>query len=212
MIMMLVLFFVFALTAGVSWMHGLWGNAVTLLNMILAMLLATNFFEPVAALADSFMPSATYFLDSVSLWVLFLIIFGLLRAITDGLSKKHVKFILPVEMAGRTILALWCGWLMVCFVTFSLQMAPLNSPTPMGAWQAPGDATFLGFAPDRMWLGFMQQNSRGYLARGKFSSLETHPNDADLNVETFDPQGEFPYKYAWRRKQYAELEGMTAPQ
>jgi hypothetical protein len=101
---------------------------------------------------------------------------------------------------------------MVCFVTFSLQMAPLNSATPMGAWQSPNDATFLGFAPDRIWLGFMQQNSRGYLARGKFSSLDTHPNDAELNVETFDPHGEFPYKYAWRRKQYAGLEGMTAPQ
>lgn len=209
--MMLVLFLVFALTAGVMWMHGLWGNAVTLINMILAMLLATNFFEPAAALVDSFMPSATYFLDVVCLWVLFLIFFGLLRTITDGLSKVHVKFIMPVEMAGRSLLAIWCGWLMVCFVTFSLQMAPLNSPTPLGAWQSPTDGTFLGFAPDRMWLGFMQQNSRGYLARGKFSKLPTHSNDDGLNVETFDPNGEFPYKYAWRRKQYAGLEGMTPP-
>jgi hypothetical protein len=209
MFMMLVLFLVFAITAGVMWMHGLWCNVVTLINMILAMLLATNFFEPIAALVDSFMPSATYFLDAVCLWVLFLIFFGLLRTITDGLSKVHVKFIMPVEMAGRSLLALWCGWLMVCFVTFSLQMAPLNSPTPLGAWQSPTDATFLGFAPDRLWLGFMQQSSRGYLARGKFSSLEAHPNDADLNVETFDPHGEFPYKYAWRRKQYAAIEGMT---
>jgi hypothetical protein len=207
-----VLFLVFALTAGVMWMHGLWGNAITLINMLLAMLLATNFFEPTAALVDSFLPSATYFLDAVCLWVLFLIFYGILRACTDGLSKTHVKFILPVEMAGRSILALWCGWLMVCFVTFSLQMAPLNSATPLGAWERPNDPTFLGFAPDRMWLGFMQQNSRGYLARGKFSALPTHPNDAQLNCETFDPQGEFPYKYAWRRKEYAKLEGMTPPQ
>lgn len=210
--MLAVLFLVFALTAGVLWMHGLWSNAITLINMILAMLLATNFFEPVAALVDSFLPAATYFLDVACLWVLFMIFYGIFRAITDGLSKAHVKFILPVEMAGRTLLALWCGWLMVCFVTFSLQMAPLNSATPMGAWQSPNEATFLGFAPDRMWLGFMQQNSRGYLARGKFSSDDKypkHPNDAELNVETFDPQGEFPYKYAWRRKKYAELEGMT---
>ncbi|WP_254512182.1 hypothetical protein [Anatilimnocola floriformis] len=209
MYMLLVLFTVFALTAGVLWMHGLWSNALTLISLILAMLMATNFFEPVAALADSYFPSGTYFLDAVSLWVLFLAFFGAFRGITDALSKTHVKFILPVEMAGRSILALWCGWLMVCFVAFSLHMAPLNSATPLGAWTNPMEPTFLGFAPDRMWLGFMQQNSRGYLSRGKFSSLPTHPNDAQLNVETFDPQGEFLLKYAWRRKEYAKLEGMT---
>lgn len=212
MLMMLALFLVFAVTAGVLWIHGLWGNAVTLINMLLAMLLATNFFEPTAALLDSFSPSGTYFYDVLALWVLFFIFFGLFRAITDGLSAMQVKFILPVEMAGRTLLALWCGWLMVCFVTFSLQMAPLNEKTPLGAWQSPTDSTFLGFAPDRMWLGFMQGCSRRYLARGKFSSLDAHPDDSQANVEAFDPYGEFPYKYAWRRKQYESLEGMGAPQ
>lgn len=210
MLMTLALLVVFAITAGVLWMHGLWSNVITLINMLLAMLLATNFFEPVAAFASSFSPAATYFWDYVALWVLFLIFFGTFRAITDGLSSSRVKFIMPVEMAGRTILALWCGWLMVCFVTFSLQMAPLNSATPLGAWQSPKDGTFLGFAPDRMWLGFMQQSSRGALARGHFGG-DRHPNDSQLNVQTFDPHGEFPYKYALRRKKFAELEGMAAP-
>lgn len=208
MILTLMLLLLFALTAGVAWMHGLWGTAITLINMILAMLLATNFFEPTAALLDSFMPGGTYFFDVAALWGLFAIFFGLLRGMTDGLSSMQVKFILPVEMAGRSILALWCGWLMVCFTTFSLQMAPLNSKTPLGAWEKPDDSTFLGFAPDRMWLGFMQKNSRGYLSRGHFSSIEPHPEDRELNVEAFDPYGEFPYKYAHRRKQYEALEGM----
>src|SRR6478735_8266405 len=134
-----LLFLLFALTAGVIWMHGLWGTAVTLINMILAMLLATNFFEPTAALLDGYLPGGTYFFDAAALWALFIMFYGMLRAITDSLSKMHVKFIMPVEMAGRTILALWCGWLMVCFTTFSLQMAPFNSVTPMGAWQSPTD-------------------------------------------------------------------------
>lgn len=211
MMMTLILLLLFGLTAGLIWMHGLWGAAVTLVNLLLAMLLATNFFEPVANLAEGMVKSGTYFFDYVSLWGLFIVFFGIFRAITDGLSSSAVKFIMPVEMAGRTIIALWCGWLMVCFTTFSLQMAPLNSVTPMGAWQSPKDSTFLGFSPDRIWLGFMQQNSRGYLARGKFSDLPAHPNDELLNVEAFDPQAEFPYKYAYRRKQYADLEGMSPP-
>jgi hypothetical protein len=211
MFMTIAILLVFAITAGTLWLHGLWGNVITLINMILAMLLATNFFEPVAALADEYVPAATYFWDIVALWVLFLIFFGAFRAITDSLSSVQVKFIMPVEMAGRTILALWCGWLMACFVTFSLQMAPLNSVTPMGAWQSPKDGTFLGFAPDRMWLGFMQQSSRGALSRGHFSG-EEHNNDKGLDVQAFDPFGEFPFKYAYRRKKYSELEGMGAPQ
>lgn len=210
MLMTLALFAVFAVTAGVLWMHGLWSNVLTLINMILAMLLATNFFEPIAAFAAYYSPAATYFWDYVALWVLFLLFFGTFRAITDGMSATRVKFIMPVEMAGRSILALWCGWLMVCFVTFSLQMAPLNSATPMGAWETPKAGTFLGFAPDRMWLGFMQQSSRGALARGNFSG-DKHANDAQNDVEAFDPHGEFPYKYAYRRKKFAELEGMAAP-
>jgi hypothetical protein len=208
MLMTLAILLVIAITAGTLWLHGFWSNIVTLINLILAMLLATNFFEPVAALADSFIPAATYFWDVVSLWILFLIFFGAFRGITDMLSGMQVKFMMPIEMVGRTLIALWCGWLMACFVTFSLQMAPLNSETPLGAWQSPKDGSFLGFAPDRMWLGFMQQSSRGSLARGHYSG-DQHPNDTSLDVQAFDPFGEFPYKYAFRRKKYAALEGMT---
>lgn len=211
MLMTLVLFLVFAITAGTLWLHGLWGNAVTLINMLLAMLLATNFYEPVAALADQFAHAGSYFYDFTAVWVLFLVFFGIFRGITDALSREGVKFIMPVEIAGRSLLAIWCGWLMVCFVAFSLQMAPLNSVTPLGAWNTPQESTFLGLAPDRKWLGFMQQNSRGYLSRGHFSAEQPHPNDSQLNVQTFDPHGEFPYKYAYRRKQYAAMEGMSPP-
>ncbi|QDU29692.1 Colicin V production protein [Anatilimnocola aggregata] len=210
MLMTMLLVFILVLTAGTLWFHGLWSNGITLINLLLAMLLATNFYEPVATFAYDMSPAATYFWDFVSVWVLFFIFFGAFRGITDSLSKQQVKFILPVEMAGRTILALWCGWLLVCFTTFTLQMAPLNNPEPMGAWKGPTDRVFLGFAPDRMWLGFMQQESRGYLSRSNFSGVE-NPKDtqAQLNIEAFDPTSEFPFKFRYRRVKYSELEGMT---
>jgi len=208
MLMFLLLFVVFAIAAGALWFHGLWGNAITLINLILAMLLATNFFEPVATFATSFSPGASYFWDFASVWVLFFIFFGIFRTITDGLSQQPVKFIMPVEMAGRSLLALWCGWLVVCFTTFTLQMAPLNSAEPMGAWASPTASTFLGFAPDRMWLGFMQKNSLGYLSRGNHSGVLSTKDQA-AGVEVFDPYGEFPYKYRYRRTKYSELSGMT---
>ena len=205
--MFLFLFLIFVGTAVALWFQGLWNTAVTLINLVIAMLIATNLFEPLSTLLESFDASFTYLYDFIVLWVLFAFVFGILRLITDLLSSKAVKFNLPVEMAGRTILAIWCGWLMVCFVAFSLQMAPLNSETPMGAWEGPFDKTFLFFAPDRQWLGFMQSRSRGALSRGNYSG-DIHPNDADLDVETFDPHGKFPVEYHRRRVNYENTEMM----
>jgi len=207
--MFLFLFIVFAITAAAIWFQGLWSAAITLINLFLAMFLAVNFWEPLCTLFDGLQPSFTYLVDFLVLWLLFAICFGSLRAITDMLSKKRVKFNLPVEMTGRSLLAIWCGWLMVCFAAFSLHMAPLNSPTPLGAWQTPADAVFFG--ADRVWLGFLQQESRGALARGNRAETPDHPRDQNLNVETFDPFSEFPIKYRARREKYAKLESMRVP-
>jgi hypothetical protein len=207
--MLLFLFLVFLITAAALWFQGLWSCAITLINLIFAMLLATNFFEPVSSLFEMFgMSSFTYLLDFIVLWFLFGFFYLFLRLITDLLSRTRVKFDLPVEMAGRSILAIWCAWLVVCFTAFSLQMAPLNSESPLGAWQTPNSGEFLGLSPSRMWLRFMQSRSRGALARGKFSDRPVHPNDQNANVEAFDPLSEFPLKYRDRRQKYVEAPAM----
>lgn len=204
MLMTLFLFLILAATAAAIWFQGLWSAAVTLVNMTLAMLLATNFFEPICDLIESLnAASYTYLLDFIVLWFLFTFFYVFLRGFTDLFSRTRVKFDMPVEMAGRTILALWCGWLMMSFVAFSLLMAPLNSPTPMGAWTTPASGSFLGMKPERLWLAFMHSRSRGALARGNFSG-ESHPSDEDLNVEVFDPHGEFLIKYRSRREKYSK--------
>jgi hypothetical protein len=206
--MFLFLFLLFVIVAAALWFQGLWSNAVTLINLLVAMLIATNLWEPICTLIESFgAGSFTYLLDFVVLWFLFVFSFVFLRLITDLLSRTRVKFEMPVEMAGRSILAIWCAWLVVCFTAFSLQMAPLNTPTPMGAWSTPNQASFLFVSPDRLWLRFMQSRSRGALARGNFSGT-SHPSDQAANVEAFDPQSEFPLKYRDRRAKYANAEAM----
>lgn len=189
--MFLFLLLILAATAAAIWFQGLWSAAITLVNMLLAMTIATSFYEPICQKIESFGAGAsyTYLLDFVVLWLLFGIAYGILRAVTDGLSKTGVKFEMPVEMAGRSILALWCGWLMVCFVAFSLQMAPLNSANPLGAWSTPSAKTFSFVSPDRLWLGFMYSRSQGALAG-----------------EKFDPAGEFLPKFHDRRVKYAAPE------
>jgi hypothetical protein len=185
----LLLFLVLVATAAGVWFQGLWSAAITIVNMLLAMIIATSFFEPICTAVEKIGAAATYtyLLDFIVLWVLFAISFGILRSISDLLSKNNVKFDMPVEMAGRSVLALFCGWLMVVFVAFSLQMAPLNAESPLGAFGSPNAKSFLGFAPDRMWQGFMFSRSR----------------PAALGGNQFDPNADFALRYHDRRVKYA---------
>ncbi|ADB16421.1 hypothetical protein Psta_1746 [Pirellula staleyi DSM 6068] len=204
------LLLVFLGTGVAIWFQGLWNAAITLVNLLLAMLVASNYWEPLTTLIEGLAGQGyTYLLDVVVLWILFAVTFGILRTITDTLSKKPIKFMMPVEMGGRSVLAIWCGWLMLCFVTFSMQMAPLAQVEPLGAWASPSTSSFIGMNPDRMWLGFLQSRSRGALSRGNFSGTR-HPEDVDLDVETFDPNSEFLMKYRHRRERNASFEGVLA--
>jgi len=186
----LFLVLVLAATAAGVWFQGLWSAAVTLVNMLLAMIIATSFYEPICAALERIgaVGTYTYLLDFIVLWLLFAIVFGILRSISDLLSSTNIKFDMPVEMAARSVLALFCGWLMVVFVAFSLQMAPLNADSPLGAFATPNAKSFLGFAPDRMWLGFMYSRSR----------------PAALGGNQFDPNADFALRYHDRRQKYAK--------
>jgi hypothetical protein len=191
--MFLILFLIFVMVAAGLWFQGLWSCAVTLVNLFLAMMIATTFWEPLTTMIeDTGAKSYTHLLDFLVLWILFAVAFGILRAITDSLSRTQVAFDMPVEMAGRSILAAWGAWLVVCFAAFSLQMAPLNSATPLGAWSTPTAPTFLVTSPDRLWLGFMHSRSKGALSGGA----------------VFDPEADFALRYRDRRVKYAAASDM----
>ena len=189
--MFLLLLAILAITAAAIWFQGVWNAAVTLVNLILAMVIATSFYEPICRQLEKIsndVKTYTYLLDFIVIWLLVALVFGILRAITDAISKKAVEFDFPVELAGRSVLALFCGWVMVCFVAFSLHMAPLNSLNPLGAWATPTSKTFGPFSPDRMWLGFMHSRS----------------TPSAFGPPQFDPNGEFLLKYHDRREKYAQ--------
>jgi hypothetical protein len=50
--MTLFLLLVFLATAGLIWLHGLWGAAITLINMTIAMLVAMNLWEPLSDVGE----------------------------------------------------------------------------------------------------------------------------------------------------------------
>ena len=195
-----ILILIFLLVAGVLWFQGLWSNAVTLINMLLAMMLAVNYFEPLSDLIEKQQPSFTYLADFLVLWGLFALSFGVLRLATDFLSRKRVAFSFWVETVGRSLLAIWVAWLFVAFTCASMHTAPLGAH-PLGFQKTPQSGNFMGLAPGRSWLAFMQSSSRGAFSRGESDPANRSrvEEDADIDARIFDPESRFILKYHQRR-------------
>jgi len=192
MITTVLMFIILFACAAMLYNDGMWSNAIRLINAITAGLLAMNFFEPVADWLEEQAPTYGYFCDFVALWGLFFVFSLIFRLMTDRLSTVKVKFLKMAEQIGSGILALWIGWVMVCFTMVSLHTAPLARNCLAGSFK-PEERMFLGFAPDHQWLGFTQKMSRG--------PYERSVSEAEWKAEKtiFDPRGEFLPKYATRR-------------
>jgi hypothetical protein len=179
---------------------GLWSNLLMLFNVITAGLVAMTFFEPVAALLTKQVPKGTLFWDIVALWGLFAATLGVLRAITDRVSRIRVRFKSPIEMVGGYVLALAVAYVGMTFAATTLHTAPLARNFLWGGFR-PEDPLLFGLKPDRQWLAFVQMVSRGSLAR--------LTDEGDEEKYIFDPKAEFMPKYASRRSKYEETTTFT---
>jgi uncharacterized membrane protein required for colicin V production len=184
------LFVVFIACVAFLYTEGMWGNALRLINVVTAALLATNYFEPLANfLEGSISKGLSYFWDFVSLWVLFIVFLLIFRTVTKFASGVRVKFLGLADRIGGVAFAVWTGWVMVCFTTMTLHTAPLKRDFLFGGFK-PGENMFVGTAPDQLWLGYMERLSKGPFARS--------------TPQVFDPDHEFIPKYAARREKVDE--------
>lgn len=208
MLLSFLLLIVFLACVGFGYRNGMWSNAIRLVNVITAALVATNFFEPTADWLQGFFGSYQYFVDIVCLWGLFVITLGGLSLATDAASRVRVRFATIVDRAGTVLISAWVGWVMVGFTLFTLHTAPLPREFLGGSFRAE-QPMFFGMAPDRQWLAFVHKLSRGPLCR----SATTDQWRREATV--FDPSGEFMIKYASRRaalEQHAEKTGSVRTQ
>jgi hypothetical protein len=191
-ILTLLMLVIVAACVAMLYTNGIWSNAICLVNVVMAGLLATNFYEPLAQVLDDWQPAYTYVWDFLCLWGLFALALSILRAITDQVSKVKVRFLNIAERIGSSLLALWIGWVMVCFTMMTLHTAPLARNFLFDNFK-PEEAMVLGFAPDRQWLGFVQQESEGSLCRSATA------DERKQGKHVFDPRAEFMLRYAERR-------------
>jgi len=209
-----LLFIILAACVGFLYMEGMWSNAIRLVNVVTAALLATNYFEPLAGWLEEWKPSYTFVWDFLAVWALFAFFMIIFRVLTDFASRVKVRFLKLADRIGSGFFAFWVGWVMVCFTMFTFHLAPL-AREPFGGGFQPEERMFLGFAPDRLWLGFVQKVSRGGYARGLSKEEKTkavygaREDDAawEENLAVFDRHAELMPKYATRR---AKLEGHLA--
>jgi hypothetical protein len=192
-----VLLAIFAACVAMMWTQGAWGNILALINVLFAAMVATNYFEPLAGWLEKFLPTYTYLLDFLALWLLFALTAGTFKLMTDFVSRERVRFKMPVEIGTRIIAAIWAAWVIVSFTAMSLHTAPLPVNSFVNSFdKPPKQYLFFGLAPDRQWLGFMQSRSQGALAAG---GTTDSPFPEDQGKRVFDPLGEFVVKYRTRR-------------
>jgi hypothetical protein len=184
-ILPLLIFVILFACVALCYAEGMWSNAIRLINVVIAALLAVDFFEPVARWLDSWQPSYTYLWDFLALWGLFAVFMVIFRELTSFLSPVKVRFLKLADRIGNGMFCLLIGWVMVCFTMTTLHTAPLGRTFLFGGFKAE-DRMIMGLAPDRQWLGFVQGVSTGALCRS--------------DPRPFDPKNEFMRKYATRRE------------
>ncbi len=171
-------------------------------NTMTAVLLASNFFEPVANWITGMSPGLAYIADFVALWGIFAVSLLLMRVVTDFISRHQVRFLKQIDVAGGVFFATWIGWIMVQFTLFSLHTAPM-SRNFLDFQEKPDTRMFFGLGPDRDWLAFLHSMSTD-------GSLSREPPANRPEAFVFDPQADFILRYGARREQLEHEKGILA--
>lgn len=213
---------IFVAVVGSTWWFGLWNNVLTLINFFIAAMVASSFYENVAATLQESMPTYNTMLDFISLWLVFFLTFGFLRGLTEVLSPIRLKFNFWVDIAGRSIVTIWLAISFIFFAFFSMHLAPIppsQYDLDQQAQAASPDGTkFLAFGPGRQWMAFIQSRSRGALAAGLEEpflpeyTLDVHPDDSEINCRVFDPFSRLPVERQRIRVEISEMETLQLPE
>jgi hypothetical protein len=188
MIIAIVLVAVFAVVTAALVQEGLWSGLVMLVNVLFAATLASAASGWLVALVKPLAPSYEYLLDFLAIWSLFCVTLLAAREITDRIARTKVRLRRPVELFGGPVVAALVGWTMMSFTAATLHMAPV--PRSL----IPEQGMLFGLSPDRGWIAW----ARGATARPPFGSVGFR----------FDPTGDFVARYAERRGELENEEGL----
>jgi hypothetical protein len=143
------------------WREGLLTACTTCINVLIAGLVAFNFWEPIADLLDPLFQETILagYEDALCLVGLFALTLGLLRWATNSLAGRQLEYHPVLDQGGRVAVGLLTGYLIAGFLVCVLQTLPL--PDDFAQFdpgfdpnEAPGVRHFL--PPDHVWLAMMR--------------------------------------------------------
>ena len=182
--------------------NGLFTSAAMFVQVILAGLIAFNFWEPLADLLDnSFQRTALAGTeDAIVLTALFSIALGVLRTVTNKLCPDLVDYHGYTQQIAAAVIGLVTGYLVAGFVVCVVQTLPMEDrflgyePRPL-AQDTAGPRSL--FPPDRVFLAMMR-----YAGAYPVSWADADPDAPTLydRYETFDRTGTFELRYLRYRR------------
>jgi uncharacterized membrane protein required for colicin V production len=174
------------------WRQGVLPAFAMVVNVLLAGLIAFNFFEPIAAeldpmLAGSFLHG---YEDSLCLIVLFCLTLAFLRWAANALIHTTIEYHPALQQGGAVLFGLLTGYLVAGFLICVAQTLPfdehfLKFDARLEA-NAPGAKVRRVMPPDRIWLSLMHRASK--------ASLSWDDDSA------FDPDGSYELRYSRERR------------
>lgn len=172
--------------------EGPFGAAITLVTVIIAGLLAMNFFEPLAASLEGTLKSYS---DVGALVGLFAVLTFGFRALTDKLAPTAIELDARVYQFGRWALGAAAGYVTMAFLLTALHTAPL--PASFLGFRPERKNLFDADAPDRRWLAFTQHVTEKILYNNRIfdGPVFQAPNTNQ------DVWPSFTIRYATRRKE-----------
>jgi hypothetical protein len=178
------------LILGLTWAlmsEGLWGAALMFFNILFAVLVAFNFYEPLAVLiVDNVGGFTVDFADVFCLMMLFLITLVMLRLTTETMAPAMVRFPNPVYHIGRIAFGLLGGALTVAFLLVALDTAPVHKKV-LGVITYETRPPF-HFGLDHRLLAFVQRTS-GAVFANEDEEGGGDPFKEFGNARVFDPRG-----------------------
>jgi hypothetical protein len=188
--------------------EGIFTAFTMLVNVILAGLIAFNFWEPLASLTDSGLKES--FLDGYQdlffLILLFSVALGILRTATNNLANRQIAFPAVLQQFGAAGVGMLTGYLVSGFLVCALETLPWHQNfldfEPQRNRTVEGD--FRRYLPaDRVWLSLMHFAGANGFARAADNESAQSPYE---RYPTFDRSGSFELRY-WRYRRYSDKEG-----
>jgi hypothetical protein len=176
-------------------------------NVLVAGLVAFNFWEPLADLTEPLL-KGTFLLgfeDAFWLMLLFCFTLGMMRLMANNLAPTDLPFPVLLQRGGGIFFGLVTGYLVAGFLVCLLQTLPWHQNFMFFESKYDRGTEHVlrrWMPPDRVWLALMHRGG-AYAFANQVDAAATNPQSPFERYLTFDWQGSFELRYA-RHRRYSD--------